>query len=733
MFKKLVFLLIFIPLIAFSQTVVYDSIGTGHTYTTISAWNLGTDNNLVSANEVRVGVLTDAASYAGGWTISGATTNASCYRMLTVDESVRHDGYPHSGAYVRQTTSTANTVSENFFHISWLEFDSNSTGYNSLKIYNCDSVFVDHCLFHNSTQWGILIDRSSRNKTDEYWITSCFMWDQFYGAVYIRSGNVHLRHISVYNSGDNDGNYGAIVNDNVGSIGLLNSIIHNSNASGSGNCCHLRTDGIGVYDNALYDEADRWVGWLNDTGWNVTNDDTAPGADAQINVTITDYFLNAASDSFHQKTDSPGVNSGQFWKYVFPGYGDVPRTDIDGTTIPTEGGLYKTDQFIVDRGADETSVSNTVAYDKKYVKPSGSSYWSAMDGGDVFTSIQTALDSVDEYGAVYVAQGRYFENITIAENKRLYGGFDGDETDPDHNSRGVNYDFMFKSVIDGISEDSLRVVDLEDNTVIDGFKIVNGKTKAGALTASGAGICAEGAISYVNIRNCSVESCRTAADTDWGSTDGAAQGGAILVDSNDGAGTCVIENCIAFACSVYCGAIEVREGSYAAARFFNCIAFNNAAFGFEISVDQWNHLPNNPGHLLRNCISMHNRCPRTDGGGLGVKDVYASTTWNTNYWSWAKDERFTDYCFATGNKWGPSYDTPSDVIYSDYAENMIFDSDVSPGVSFADTVTVSGTDRVNNYKLKGDSNCRKTGVGGELPVYMGPFIPTSAKLFIGGW
>lgn len=719
MMKKLVFFLL-LPILVYSQTIVTKTIkASGGDYTTIANWEADTDNDLVSANQVQIGVLDASESYAGGWTITGATTSATCYRMLTVADGHKHDGYLHSGAYVLMTSSTANTIGENHFKISWLEIDGNNTGNNCLRIYNSDSVFIDHCLLHNSAQFGILIDNASRNINDQYWLTSSFMWDCAYGAVYIRSGGIHIRHISVYNSGDNDATYGAIVNDNLGSIGLLNSIIHNSNASSTGNCCHLRED------------EDPGTGWRDDTGWNVTNDDTAPGADPQINVTITDYFKNAASDSFHLKNTAAAINTGQFWKYVFPGYGDIARTDIDGETIPTEGGLYKTDEFQVDRGADEnTNVSNSTVYDEKYVKPSGSSYWSGMDGGDVFTSIQDALDDVDAYGAVYVAQGRYFENITIPEDVRLYGGFDGDEADPDHTQRGTNYNFMYKSIIDG-SSDSSRVVDMEDNSIIDGFKVVNGKTLFGSSTGSGAGINAEGNINYVNIRNCAVESCRTAADKEFGSVDCAAQGGAILVDSNAGAGTCVIEKCIAFACSSYCGAIEVREGSLAAARFLNCIAYNNAAFGFEISVNATDDPPRNTNHVIQNCIGIRNRNPRDINGELGVIDSVGGTAcnWNSNFWSWAKDSAYTKYCFTTGAKWGDAYDKPvSGGFWSPAASSIIFDIDAGVGVSFNDTVTVSGTSRTNNFNLRGDSQCRKTGAGGDLPLYMGPFIPIIARI-----
>jgi len=64
--------------------VITETIGTGGDYATIDAWEQATDNDLVAANERRIGVLLDQEhdQVAASRTITGATTDATRYRVL---------------------------------------------------------------------------------------------------------------------------------------------------------------------------------------------------------------------------------------------------------------------------------------------------------------------------------------------------------------------------------------------------------------------------------------------------------------------------------------------------------------------------------------------------------------------------------------------------------------------------------------------------------------------------
>lgn len=70
-------------------TTVDKTIGTGggYDYSTLAAWESGTQGNLVSADEIRRGVISQAAyaeTLSGAFEIAGSTADATRYRVLTV-------------------------------------------------------------------------------------------------------------------------------------------------------------------------------------------------------------------------------------------------------------------------------------------------------------------------------------------------------------------------------------------------------------------------------------------------------------------------------------------------------------------------------------------------------------------------------------------------------------------------------------------------------------------------
>lgn len=73
-------------------TTVDATIGTGggYDYSSLAAWESGTQGNLVAADEIRRGVISQASYHetlSSAFSISGATTDATRYRVLTVAAS----------------------------------------------------------------------------------------------------------------------------------------------------------------------------------------------------------------------------------------------------------------------------------------------------------------------------------------------------------------------------------------------------------------------------------------------------------------------------------------------------------------------------------------------------------------------------------------------------------------------------------------------------------------------
>lgn len=109
-------------------TIITETIGSSsRDYATISAWNDATKVlDLVALDQVRVGVIYNDSDFteSSPITFSGATTDSTRYRKLTVAEGHRHLGRKTQGANLTYTgtADTYNflTISEPYFKLEWL-------------------------------------------------------------------------------------------------------------------------------------------------------------------------------------------------------------------------------------------------------------------------------------------------------------------------------------------------------------------------------------------------------------------------------------------------------------------------------------------------------------------------------------------------------------------------------------------------------------------------------------
>lgn len=91
--------------------LVQETIGTGGTYASVSAWHAATQLNLVALDQVREGQCLNQAHAGSTLTISGATVDATRFRRLTVASGAGHTMVRPGGARV----NFAINVSEAFF------------------------------------------------------------------------------------------------------------------------------------------------------------------------------------------------------------------------------------------------------------------------------------------------------------------------------------------------------------------------------------------------------------------------------------------------------------------------------------------------------------------------------------------------------------------------------------------------------------------------------------------
>lgn len=107
---------------------------------------------------------------------------------------------------------------------------------------------------------------------------------------------------------------------------------------------------------------------------------------------------------------------------------------------------------------------------------------------NAFTDLGDAVTTSSEDTTFWVAKGLYYENLTLKNKMRLYGGFNGSELI--FNDRDYRENI---TIIDGAKKG--RVIIATENNIIDGFIITNGVCN---VQIAGAGIYSTGSITIQN-------------------------------------------------------------------------------------------------------------------------------------------------------------------------------------------------------------------------------------------
>lgn len=165
-------------------TIIIKTIGSGvgRDYPTISAWNNATKTlNLVALDQIQIGECYNDSAFTEsvGITFSGAVTNSTHYRKLTVAEGHRHLGNLAGGVNVTYTGTANNinffTISEAYFKLEWLRFHRETVptnnnaatviycpGSNSAKYITINSIIINNWITHGDYGhlFGIYLDRN---------------------------------------------------------------------------------------------------------------------------------------------------------------------------------------------------------------------------------------------------------------------------------------------------------------------------------------------------------------------------------------------------------------------------------------------------------------------------------------------------------------------------------------------------------------------------------------------
>ena len=147
------------------MTVINTSdIGGGdNDYATITLWEADTDNDLVTAETIEIGILFATGSpYQIALTyFSGAITSALYYRHLKVEEGDEHDGTLGAGVVIEHNVSESTFIAcyESYFQFSDIEFDGQLQSTYILRPASTTvGVIFNRCLIHSSTltNYGLL-------------------------------------------------------------------------------------------------------------------------------------------------------------------------------------------------------------------------------------------------------------------------------------------------------------------------------------------------------------------------------------------------------------------------------------------------------------------------------------------------------------------------------------------------------------------------------------------------
>ena len=230
-------------------------------------------------------------------------------------------------------------------------------------------------------------------------------------------------------------------------------------------------------------------------------------------------FLDPMNGNFALQEESPCIDAGIF--IGKPYYGDAPDM---GAFERKQAGLQSGVVFV---RADAPEGGNGRSWDS------------------AFKQVQEAIDMAESNEEIWIAEGPYYESITLKAGQSLYGGFRGDES-----MRWGRDSSKYMTLIDGSTSSGSVVIGAE-GVLLDGMILTGGNAEKGG------GLLIENAEMMVS--NCTLRQNE------------AEQGGGVFVDN----GECHFFNTIILGNNA-----ETGGGVYllqSAADFANCLLVKNRA------------------------------------------------------------------------------------------------------------------------------------------------------------
>ena len=300
----------------------------GEDYASLTLWEDAKDGNLVSAElqqtaelYVEDGALDDRVA------INGSTTSSDYYMKITVPSADRHEGvWSDSKSRIVPTSDGAViAVNDNYVTIEWLQIYPRGSSVSSaaIELHSANGT-VKHCIIdgHKSTNTAGIYMLAANCVAYRNIIYHCD--EDWAAAIYCDISDTGR--VAAYNTiyGGTSAEYSHGIRERSGSnpVDVVGNVIFNCGYNFS-------TDSS----------------WGGGSGYNCTEDGTAPGSNNQVSKTDTDQFtsLTDGSENFHLKSGADCINNGGATG------ASTYNIDIDGDTVTATA----------DIGADEYVAAGT--------------------------------------------------------------------------------------------------------------------------------------------------------------------------------------------------------------------------------------------------------------------------------------------------------------------------------------------------------------------------------------
>lgn len=297
-------------------------------YTTLSAWIAATANDLTITTGETATLYDDWVSGLNDPSnLTGATTNSSNFRTITVIAGGRHTGIPQTGFYMSGDTGSNATpmldVNENYYVLEWLDIENTrTTGLNTNAAQcNGQNGTVTACIFTSASASADAVTCDGSSATSSTWpvLLACLFYSGGNNGLGSQD-TTRTRYTAKNCTSVNSGNYGFL-------SGATNaSIITDCVAYGST---------TGDY-SANQDTTNGNYNASGDTSANVFTNYVTGIVSGDFNATgSNDFHLSGTGSSLYHAGSTTGAAS----------------TDIDGESFDASTPSIGMDEYIAAGGA----------------------------------------------------------------------------------------------------------------------------------------------------------------------------------------------------------------------------------------------------------------------------------------------------------------------------------------------------------------------------------------------